>query len=152
MKQTLLIVLLLDVFLCFSCASSQIKYPAGRDTIQQFGDGFFSTCKKSDKTIGLFCEYEGRIVISNVDVIHKSGNRVYIIGWESDTVKSYGIIDTESNTMQILFLASAYCDSQKINYPAYFFESGFFIIKQELSDFGEKDQEVFFQLERESKK
>lgn len=134
MKGTMLCVictLTLLLLIFFSGCNSNIEYPAGRDTINSYGDGTFQIIGNRNTSSGLFFEEGGSPLISHIERVHVSGNTIYLIGWDdiawdnsrySDEAMVLAVINEQQNTIRIhyvfdeVMIEDRFLDSPKITY------------------------------------
>lgn len=152
------IVLLLLVVCASYLRNSNIRYPAGKDTVQSFGDGTFQIISGTSE--GLFNEKYGSCIIGQVQDVYEVGDKVYVIGstvhgYVSDGEDVewhdmiYAVIKLSDNTMQLFAMTE---DTSKHDVYIYRLEE---MLKNndvqwisEFLDFDESDQIIFEKMIR----
>lgn len=141
------------------CSGNRVKYPAGIDTVQSFGDGSFQI-SRSDVHISLFSEKYLSCIIRDVNHVQETKGKAYITGYtvleySSDgapveyNYELYVVVNTDNNTMQLCAIPP---DSSApeifISQLDDMIENGDVIVHASLMDFFEEDQLVFRSMQQ----
>ena len=142
MKKKIILISIILVLILISCRQSNIKYPSGRDTVKSYGDGTFQIVGRDPS--GVYYGGEGSPLISSVDRYYEHNDMVYIIGHDSHQAETiiYGIIDTNQNTIHVLFTEEVYLADRLLESPSIEF-------LQDFADFSENDKVIFEKLKNE---
>lgn len=138
------------IFLCFlvllvsSIFGPQVKYPAGRDTVESFGDGSYQILRTSSERKILHSEKYNSSMIDNVEFAHQRRGKAYVAGAGSAQYRLYAVIDTSENTIQLCIIPpdSAAPDLQiyRLDEMAANRDA---VVCTSLDDFSEEDRLVF---------
>lgn len=139
--RAIMVVLVILMIILYIASCSNVKYPSGIDTVESYGDGTFQIVGRNPS--GLLYAGEGAPLISCVDRYYEAGNTVYIFGHEQhhNENKIYGIIDTDSNTIQVYFTEEVFLDDRLTGTPSIVFVPQF-------SGFSKDVQEIFLKMEQ----
>lgn len=146
------------VFIFVSCLSgNRIKYPAGKDTVQSFGDGTYQISSGSCES--LFNEEYHNCIIQKVNKIHQTGTNVYIIGTNTQktivddaevgqSYKMYAVIELQDNMLMLCAIPAnpLYPDVFIVNLDE-MLDNGDVVVISELSGFSHEDFSVFQEME-----
>ena len=112
MRRMLWILCFLIVIVLFgNCLpGNNIKYPAGKDTIESFGDGTYQISSGSNES--LFNEEYGSCIMQQVSEFYETEKKVYIIGITTQeffvdeakverSYKMYAVLELQNNTMTL---------------------------------------------------
>ncbi len=135
--------------LAYSFFGPHVKYPAGRERVESFGDGSYQILRASSERKNLYSEKYSSCIINNVESVHERRGKAYIVG--TDTINAgsvvyrlYAVIDTSENTIQLCIIPPdstapdlhIYCLDEMVT-------NGDAVVYASLDDFSEEDRLVF---------
>lgn len=135
--------------LAYSFFGPQVKYPAGRDTVESFGDGSYQILRASSERKDLYSEKYSSCIINNVESVHERRGKAYIAG--TDTINAgsavyrlYAVIDTSENTLQLCIIPpDSAAPDLRISRLDEMVTNGDAVVFTSLDDFSEEDRLVF---------
>lgn len=147
MKQTSTLILLLVLLLSWLTGCTDVKYPAGRDTKESYGDGTYQLLKSADGTLSLSNEEYHTVIVSHVMLIATQDSKLYAFGeqkWGGVTYEAYTVVDLKTNQLQFYAV--------KEQQETYFYqadamrEDGAAVFYQSFSEFAEEDANILKEL------
>lgn len=146
MKKYVITAVLVFMFMIaiLSCCSNKYDYPAGKDTVAQFGNGMFHTSKGPDGNIALFHHTGGGAIMQTVDEIHQEKNRVFLTGHDGNNYSLYGVINLSTNQVRICAIPiSTDMDKEyKLSCSESLLQDETVCLLNDFSDFSKSEQEV----------
>ena len=133
------------------------KYPAGKDTIETFGDGTYQI--SSGSTDSLFNEKYGSCIIQKVEKFREVNQKVYLLGSTTQEhvageakvecgYKIYSLIELEDNTMTLCVIPNyAFCPEIYIYRFDEMLDNCDVQFVSALSEFSDEDYSVFLEFE-----
>ena len=141
-KRVLFVCAAVICLLALLCAGCNLE-KEGR----KIGNGTFETRKNDDGTVGLVVAAEGVAVIEAVDELRETDDKVYIVGRRGEQYRFYGLIDLQTNTLQVCVSAGETgntVDPVEL-FPAALVDNGVVAVCR-FSDFSEADRAVLNDL------
>jgi len=134
------------ILLAYSVFGPHIKYPAGRDTVESFGDGSFQVLRGEGK--GLFSEKYNNCLIDNVEFVRRHRGKAYVTGTGLAKYQMCAVIDTAANTIQLCaILPDPAVPNLHILRLDEMVANGDAVIYTSLDDFSEEDRLVFQKMQ-----
>lgn len=154
MKQSSIWIVLLALLLSCLTGCADVKYPAGRDTKESYGDGTYQLLKFADGTLSLSNEEYHTLVLSRVVAIREQDGKVYAIGEQKRggvMYEAYAVVDLETNQLRF------YAPEESVREQGTYFqqaetmqEDGTVVFCRSFSDFAEEDATILQEMLTES--